>query len=105
MVVTPSRTVTRKRHLAKGDYQQTSGQRSEKRIPTGKLFGLRKFDLVATPKGVGIVKVRTHLRHLIESCACCAHNKEILSRELVNEFDLFRVFNHGAVLVLVYCCR
>ncbi len=39
-----------------GDYQQTSGQRSEQRIPTGKLFGLRKFDLVATPNGVGFVK-------------------------------------------------
>jgi len=55
-VVTPNPTVVRKRHVAKGDYQQTSGQRSEQRIPTGKLFGLRKFDLVATPDGVGFVK-------------------------------------------------
>jgi len=55
-VVTPSSMVVHKRHVAKGDYQQTSGQRSEQRIPTGKLFGLRKFDLVATPNGVGFVK-------------------------------------------------
>jgi len=45
-VVPPNPTVLRK----------TSGQRSEQRIPTGKLFGLRKFDLVATPHGVGFVK-------------------------------------------------
>ena len=55
-VVPPNPTVLRKRHVAKGDYQQTSGKRSEQRIPTGKLFGLRKFDLVATPNGVGFVK-------------------------------------------------
>jgi 5-methylcytosine-specific restriction endonuclease McrA len=55
-IVSPCGTVYRKRHVAKGDYQQTSGKRSEKRIPTGKLFGLRKFDLVSTPRGVGFVK-------------------------------------------------
>jgi hypothetical protein len=46
----------RKRHVAKGDYQQTKGPRSEKRIPTGKLFGLRKFDLIQTSAGVGFIK-------------------------------------------------
>jgi 5-methylcytosine-specific restriction endonuclease McrA len=45
-----------KRHVAKGDYQQTKGNRSEKRIPTGKLFGFRKFDYIQTPKGIGFVK-------------------------------------------------
>ena len=55
-IVVPNPTVYHKRHVAKGDYQQTSGKRSEKRIPTGKLFGLRKFDLVSTPRGVGFVK-------------------------------------------------
>ena len=45
-----------KRHVSKGDYQQTSGVRSEKKIPTGKLFGLRKFDLIKTEKGIGFVK-------------------------------------------------
>ena len=54
-IVPPGETVYRKRHVSKGDYQQTSGKRSEKRIPTGKLFGLRKFDIVSTPFGVGIV--------------------------------------------------
>ena len=29
---------------------------SEIKIPTGKLFGLRKFDLVSTSKGIGFVK-------------------------------------------------
>lgn len=46
----------RKRHVAGGDYQQTSGKRSEQRIPTGKLFGLRKFDLIRTPKATGFIK-------------------------------------------------
>ena len=45
-----------KKHVSSGDYQQTNGARSEKSIPTGKLFGLRKFDLIQTPKGVGFVK-------------------------------------------------
>jgi 5-methylcytosine-specific restriction endonuclease McrA len=45
-----------KKHVAKGDYRQTKGNRSEKRIPTGKLFGLRKFDYIQTSKGIGFVK-------------------------------------------------
>jgi len=45
-----------KRHVAGGDYQQTKGRRSEMRIPTGKLFGMRKFDLIKTPKGIGFIK-------------------------------------------------
>jgi 5-methylcytosine-specific restriction endonuclease McrA len=49
-------TVYFKKHVSKGDYQQTNGSRSEKRIPTGKLFGLRKFDYIQTPKGIGFVK-------------------------------------------------
>lgn len=50
-----SQTLIRK-YVAKGDYQQTKGIRSEKTIPTKKLFGLRKFDLISTPKGIGFVK-------------------------------------------------
>lgn len=45
-----------RRYVSKGDYQQTKGVRSEIKIPTGKLFGLRKFDLIKTQKGVGYVK-------------------------------------------------
>lgn len=45
-----------KKHVPKGDYQQTKGSRSEKKIPTGKLFGLRKFDYIQTPKGTGFIK-------------------------------------------------
>lgn len=35
-----------KKCVSDGDYQQTKGVRSEQRIPTGKLFGFRKFDKV-----------------------------------------------------------
>ena len=45
-----------KKHVPHGDYRQTNGKQSEKRIPTKKLFGLRKFDLIKTPKGTGFVK-------------------------------------------------
>lgn len=45
-----------KRHVSKGDYQQTYGKRSEKKIPTGKLFNFRKFDTIQTVSGVGIIK-------------------------------------------------
>jgi 5-methylcytosine-specific restriction endonuclease McrA len=45
-----------KKHVASGDYQQRKGKHSEKVIPTGKLFGLRKFDYIQTPKGIGFIK-------------------------------------------------
>jgi 5-methylcytosine-specific restriction endonuclease McrA len=47
-----------KKHVSKGDYKQTRGSRSEKRIPTGKLFCLRKFDLIKTSKGIGFIKAK-----------------------------------------------
>jgi 5-methylcytosine-specific restriction endonuclease McrA len=52
----PNNIVLVRRYVSKGDYQQTKGARSERKIPTGKLFGLRKFDLIKTSKGVGFVK-------------------------------------------------
>lgn len=55
-IVELSDSVHFKKHVAKSDYQQTKGSRSEKKIPTGKLFGLRKFDYIKTPKGIGFVK-------------------------------------------------
>ena len=55
-IVDLSDSVYFKKHVAKGDYQQTKGSHSEKKIPTGKLFGLRKFDYIRTPKGIGFVK-------------------------------------------------
>ncbi len=55
-VVKVNTTTYYKKHIAKGDYQQTSGNHSEKKIPTGKLFGLKKFDLIKTSKGIGFVK-------------------------------------------------
>lgn len=45
-----------RRYVSKGDYQQTKGPRSETKIPTGKLFGFRKFDLIKTSKWVGFIK-------------------------------------------------
>ena len=54
--VKPLDVVVNKRHVSKGDFQQFKGKRSEIRIPTGKLFGLRKFDLVKTSKGIGFIK-------------------------------------------------
>jgi hypothetical protein len=55
-ILRPQPCVYSKHHVAKGDYQQTSGKRSEKRIPTGKLFGFRKFDRIKTTAGIGFVK-------------------------------------------------
>jgi len=54
--VLPTDAILIKRHIAAGDYQQTTGKRSEKRIPTGKLFGLRKGDKIATSRGIGFIK-------------------------------------------------
>jgi hypothetical protein len=45
-----------KKNISKGDYQKTKGVRSEKKIPTGKLFGFKKFDKVKTPEGTGFIK-------------------------------------------------
>ncbi|ABM39710.1 hypothetical protein [Polaromonas naphthalenivorans] len=55
-VVLPMARILIKNHMASGDYQQTAGRHSQQRLPTGKLFGLRKGDKVATPHGVGFVK-------------------------------------------------
>ncbi len=54
--VEPDDTIYFKKHVPAGDYQQRRGKRSEKKIPTGKLFGLRKFDLVKTEKGIGFIR-------------------------------------------------
>ncbi len=55
-LVKPSSKVLYKRHVAKGDYQLTKGARSEKKIPVGKLFGLKKHDYISTSQGDGFVK-------------------------------------------------
>jgi hypothetical protein len=57
-VLFPMSSYSIRRLVSKGDYQQTKGPRSEKRIPTGKIHGLRKFDLVysKTKKILGFVK-------------------------------------------------
>jgi hypothetical protein len=45
VIALPS-TVYKKTCIPHGDYQQTSGRRSEKKIPTGKIWGMKKFDKV-----------------------------------------------------------
>jgi|GEM_PF-5731401 len=55
-LVQPLETILIKKHISKGDYKQTAGAHSEKVVPTGKLFGLRKFDKVLTTRGIGFVK-------------------------------------------------
>jgi RRXRR protein/HNH endonuclease len=62
-IVKPLDTIWRKRHVAKGDYKQTSGAGSKKLMPIGKRFGLRKFDLVRTSKGTGFVKGKRSSGH------------------------------------------
>ena len=55
-LVAAAATMLLKQHMAKGDYKQTSGKHGQLTVPTGKLFGLRKGDKVATSRGVGFVK-------------------------------------------------
>lgn len=55
-IVEPYNYVLYQKCVAKGDYQQYKGSRSEKKIPTGKLFGIKKFDYIQTNKGIGFVK-------------------------------------------------
>lgn len=55
-IVKSLKTVLIKKCVPKGDYQQTKGVRSEKKIPTGKLFGFRKYDKVQCPEGIGFIK-------------------------------------------------
>jgi hypothetical protein len=55
-VVNLSSIVYFKKHVSKGDYRQHKGKRGEIKIPTGKLFGLRKFDYVQTSRGAGFIK-------------------------------------------------
>jgi hypothetical protein len=77
-IVNFSSVVYFKKHVASGDYQQTKGARSEKKIPTGKLFGYRKFDLVKTPKGVGFIKGKRSTGHF----AITKLNGEVISNSL-----------------------
>jgi 5-methylcytosine-specific restriction endonuclease McrA len=55
-VVDFSNIIYIKRHIPKGDYKQTRGHHSQHRIPTGKLFGLRKFDFIKTTRGTGYIR-------------------------------------------------
>ena len=54
--VIPLDLVLIRRCVSCGDYKQTFGSRSEKKVPTGKLYGFRKFDLIKTVKGIGFIK-------------------------------------------------
>jgi len=54
-----------KKHVAKGDYQQTKGIRSEKSIPTGKIQGFRKFDKVEYDNNIYFIKGRMQTGYAI----------------------------------------
>lgn len=54
-----------KKHVPKGDYQQTKGVRSEKRIPTGKIQGFRKFDKVIYNNSEYFIKGRMQTGYAI----------------------------------------
>lgn len=49
-----------KRSVAKGDYRQTNGVRSEKRLTTGKICGFRKFDKVRYFNKIYFIKGRIY---------------------------------------------
>lgn len=53
-----TKTMLSEKCISKGDYQQTKGVRSEKSIPTGKMFGFRKFDKVLYEGTVCYIKGR-----------------------------------------------
>lgn len=52
------REILLKKCVSKGDYQQTKGVRSHQVIPTGKIFGFRKFDKVKYLGGEYFIKGR-----------------------------------------------
>ena len=54
-----------KKHVSKGDYQQTKGIRSEKKIPTGKIQGFRKFDKVKYDNNEYFIKGRMNTGYVI----------------------------------------
>ncbi len=56
--VTLPKIYFRKVRVARRDYQKTRGRRSEEKIPTGKIKGIRKFDKVAWRGGVYFIKGR-----------------------------------------------
>ena len=47
-----------KRRVSKGDYQLTKGIRGEQKLPTGKIYGFRKFDKVEYLGGKYFIKGR-----------------------------------------------
>ncbi len=46
------------KNVSKGDYQQTKGIRSQMKIPTGKIMGVRKFDKVKWKNKICFIKGR-----------------------------------------------
>ncbi len=95
MVAWPENQSYLKRHVSAGDYQQTKGRRSEIRIPTGKLFGLRKFDLIRTIKGTGFVKGKRSSGFFeVETLA-----GEVVSHSIGVKRDCVRLQARGTTLI------
>lgn len=66
-IVKPLDNILIKKCVSKGDYQQTKGKRSEKKIPTGKLFGFRKFDKIEYLNNIYFIKGRMSTGYVILS--------------------------------------
>ncbi|MDY0387000.1 MAG: RNA-guided endonuclease IscB [Methanolobus sp.] len=90
-----------KRHIAAGDYQQTKGKHSQKKIPTGKLFGLRKFDLIKTIKGIGFVKGKRSSGYF---SICDIFNKAI-SNSVKVKSECTRLQARTTTLTQITICR
>ena len=71
-----------RRCVSKGDYKQTSGARSEKNVPTGKIYSLRKFDYIKTIKGCGYVKGKRSSGYF---ALCDIHGKETVKSVTVKK--------------------
>jgi len=88
-------TIYYKRCVSKGDYQQTKGSRSEVKIPTGKLLGLRKFDKIKTSTFTGFVKGKRSSGRF----AVCDINWKVINPSVDIRKSAFRLSARTAVLI------
>jgi hypothetical protein len=89
--------LVKKKHVVGGDYQQPKGRRSEITIPSGKLFGLRKFDLIATPKGIGLVKEKRSTGYFfVEGVSNSVNIKKNVTRITARCSSLIEILTIGA---------
>ena len=80
--------------VSKGDYQQTKGKHSEKKIPTGKLFGFRKFDKVKYKDIICWIKGRRSSGYF------SLENREGIIHNSAKAIDLTRLSARSSVVVI-----